>query len=98
MGLALIYLNHQECWAMFQRKYLGDDQARSSLPPTDAAQPGLVLDDAVGSPILQHRTGRTITIYEYKETCYFKLYKIYKSLELSLCNNSGRHLLIIMFR
>ena len=44
MRLALIYFNHQECWAMFQRKYLGDGHARSSLPSTVAAQPRLVLD------------------------------------------------------
>jgi len=52
MGLALIYFNHQECWAMLQRKYLGDSHAGSSLPPADTAQPGLVLDDAVGHPHL----------------------------------------------
>jgi len=31
---------------------LGDGHARSSLPPTDEAQPGLVLDDVVGHPHL----------------------------------------------
>ena len=58
MGLALILFNHHKCYVLDYKSYLGDRDTGSGLPPAHAAQPGLVLHDAVRHPHLTAERGQ----------------------------------------
>ena len=69
-GIGSDLFNHQFNSAVNHYSYRGDGEAGGGLPPAHAAQPGLVLDDAVGDTHLAAERGQE---HHQLETVYFNV-------------------------
>ena len=69
-GIGSDLFNHHCNSAVIHYSYRGDGEAGGGLPPAHAAQPGLVLDDAVGDTHLPAERGQE---HHQLETVYFNV-------------------------